>query len=297
MSTSPHRTSSEPVSPAADSSEPAALAAASTAPGAAKRISHRPSTCAAAMAIAQFTVLEALRSRVLWLLLAALAASVGLSGLLSAIALTEARETQAALLATALRLSAVFLLASFVVTSMSREAQDKGTELLLALPLPRTAWLAGKLLGFGALALLPAALFGGLLAFFAAPAQAALWSASLLCELWIVAAFAVFCTMTMSRPLPALAVVTGFYVLSRSMGALQLLGHAPSGADSTRQAISSVIDAIAMLLPRLDQFTQTGWLLYATGSVATLAHIAVQTAIYLALLSAATAFDLHRKDF
>lgn len=260
-----------------------------------------PTLCAAparaAMAtIARYTVLEVLRNHLLWVALAVLAAGIGLAAFVSAIALTETRETQVALLAAALRLAAVVMLAAFVVTGMAREAADKTTHLLLALPIPRTAWLVGKLAGYCAAALLPAALFGALIAFMAAPAQAALWTVSLICELWLVVACAVFCTVTLSRAVPALATVAGFYLLSRSLGIFELLGHAPSGAAAPR-AIGTLVDAIALLLPRLDQFTQAGWLLYDTGSVHALAHIAAQTAIYLLLLAAAAAFDLHRREF
>ncbi|WP_395407818.1 ABC transporter permease [Pseudoduganella sp. UC29_106] len=257
---------------------------------------YRVATWAAVGTIARYTLLEAVRGRLLWLVLAAALAGAGISGLLSAIALTETRETQLALVAAALRLASVALMAAFVVTGMAREAADKGTEMLLALPIPRTAWLAGKLAGFASAALLPAVLFGAVIAFFAAPVQAALWSLSLLLELWLIVAFAVFCTITLTRPVPALAMVAGFYLLSRSLGTLQLLGHAPT-SDATQRAISTAIDAIALLLPRLDQFTQTAWLLYGSGSLPALALIGAQTAIYLVLLVAASAFDLHRRDF
>ncbi|HEY1151328.1 MAG TPA: ABC transporter permease [Pseudoduganella sp.] len=232
----------------------------------------------------------------LWLVLAVAIGGVALSGFLSAIALTETRETQLALVAAALRLAAVAILSAYVVTGLAREAADKGTEMLLALPIPRTAWLAGKLAGFAAAATLPAALFGAVIACLAAPAQAVLWTISLVCELWLIAAFAVFCTITLTRPVPALAMVAGFYLLSRSLGTLLLLGHAPHGG-ATRRTIGTAIDAIALLLPRLDQFTPTAWLLYDSGSLSALALITAQTAIYLLLLAAASAFDLHRRDF
>lgn len=111
-----------------------------------------------ALTIARYTVLEALRNRLPWLLLLMAAAAVAVSGFLNELALTESRQLQAALLGAVLRLAAVFLIATFVITSMAREVHDKGLELLMALPLPRAVYLFGKLAGFGALALLPALL-------------------------------------------------------------------------------------------------------------------------------------------
>ncbi|MRW88935.1 ABC transporter permease [Duganella sp. FT80W] len=250
-----------------------------------------------ALTIARYTLLEALRNRLLWLLLLMAAGAVALSGFLNELALTESRQLQAALMGALLRLAAVFLVATFVITSMAREASDKGLELLLALPLPRATYLAGKLAGFGALALLPALLFGGLGLFFAPPAQAALWGFSLLCECWIVAAFSVLCMLTLSQVLPALAAAFAFYLLARVIGTLQLLGHGAAGAHSGgQQALDAGIDGLALLLPHLDQFTRSDWLVYHSGSGADAGLVAAQTALYVTLLSAAALFDLHRKN-
>lgn len=246
------------------------------------------------LVIARHTLREGVRNRLLWLLLLAACGAIAASGLLRDVALTESRQLQSALLAAVLRLAAVFLVATFVVTSMVREANDKGQELLLALPLPRVAWLLGKLAGFAALAVLPAALFGTLALLVAPAAQALLWSVSLLAELWIVAAFSVLCMLTLHQVLPALAAACAFYLLARTAAALQLLAHGPGQHDGL---LTRAIDALALLLPNLDAYARTDWLLYHGGTGADLAAIAIQSAIYLALLTAAALFDLYRKNF
>ena len=251
----------------------------------------------AALTIARYTLLEALRNRLLWLLLVMAFGAVGISGFLNELALTESRQLQAALLGAVLRLAAVFLIATFVVTSMAREANDKGLELLMALPLPRAVYLLGKLAGFAALAVLPAALFGALALFFAPPAQAALWAVSLLCECWIVAAFSLLCMLTLNQVLPALAAALAFYVLARAIGTLQLLGHGAGAAQSAgQQALGTAVDAVALLLPHLDRFTRGDWLVYHDGGAADLLAIAAQTVIYVALMAAAGLFDLYRRQ-
>jgi len=203
----------------------------------------------------------------------------------------------AALLAATLRLASVFLLSTFVVTSMAREGADKGLELLLALPMPRAAYLLGKLLGYGALAAVPAVLSGLLMALFAPPAHSALWGASLLGELWIVAAFSLLCAASLQQPLPALAAAGGFYVLARMVGSLQLLAHgAQAGHAWPQRAMAGAIDVLALLLPRLDDFTRTEWLLYATGDWHALGRVAAQTCIYVALLAAGALCDFYRRN-
>jgi hypothetical protein len=95
----------------------------------------------------------------------------------------------------------------------------------------------------------------------------------------------------------ALSAVMGFYLLARSIAALQLIGQSGVASDSLSQkVVGGVINAIALILPRLDQFTRTEWLAYSVGSWATLAPLLVQTALYTALLTSAGLFDLYRKN-
>ena len=247
--------------------------------------------------IAYYTLLEALRNRLIWLVVAIALIGIGISGFLNALALTESREIQLALLASILRFSAIFILATFVVTSLVREFNDKGLELALALPLPRAGYLFGKLAGFATLAVLPAILFGLLVALLAPAAQCLLWTLSLICECWIVAAFSMLCVLTFNQNMAALSAVMGFYVLARSIATLQLIGSGPMIDDtSSQRVINFVIDGVSVVLPHLDSFTCTDWLVYHTGDWSTLAQVAVQSGIYLALLAGAGLFDLYRKN-
>lgn len=250
-----------------------------------------------AATIARYTLLEALRNRLMWLLGAVLVIGIGLSGFIGDLAVTERQETQVALLAAFLRFAGALLMVIFVVTSLVREANDKGLELVLALPLPRAGYVLGKLAGFAALALLPAMLFGGLLGVLVRSWDVALWTVSLLGELWIVAAFSLLCVMTFSQVMTALSAAIGFYLLARSVTALQQFGqsrYAPEGV--AQDVINAVMKAVGYVLPRLDDFTRTEWLVYHSGSWATLGPLAAQTLIYLALLSAAALFDLYRRN-
>ncbi len=250
-----------------------------------------------ARTIAFYTLLEALRNRLMWLVALVALIGIALTGFLQEIAITESRQIQVALLAAFLRFSAVFLLATFVVTSMVREFNDKGLELLLALPLPRAGYLLGKLAGFAALALVPALLFGLLIGFLSPPAQAALWTLSLICELWIIAAFSLLCVLTFNQIMAALSAVMAFYLLARSVSALQLIGQGPLSEDTlSQQVINFVINTIATLLPHLDGFTRTDWLVYHSGNWTALFPLLTQTSVYLALLAGAAMFDLYRKN-
>ena len=250
------------------------------------------------LTIAGYTVLEALRNRLAWLFVGAALVGVGISGFISEIALTETRATQLSILAAFLRLAAVFFMTTFVVTSVAREFHDRVVDMLLSLALPRAGYLTGKLLGFSALALIPALLFGLPMALLAPLDQAALWSFSLACELLMVVGFSLLCILSFNQTLSALSAVTGFYVLARSISTLQLIGHNTGGpAVGSQQLFNMVVDAIAAILPRLDQFSRTEWLVYQTGTLHDLLAVGGQTLVYLGLLVAAALFDLYRKNF
>lgn len=254
-----------------------------------------------AFTIAHYTLLEARRNRLVWLfgLAALLAAALGV--LLQQLALTESWQTALALMAPALRLAGVFLLAAFVVTSQMRETNDKGLELVLALPLPRAAYVLGKLAGYATLALLPALLFGALCWLWSVGAgafgQSLLWALSLWCELCLVAGFALLCVLGLGQALPALATSAAFYLLARAIGAMQLLGHGAAGMHGgpLQRLLGGGVDLIAALLPPLADYTRTDWLLYHTGTAGDAGRLLGQSAIYVALLASAALVDLYRK--
>jgi hypothetical protein len=249
-------------------------------------------------AIAYYTLLEALRNRLLWLVVGVLLSAFGLAEFLGGVAITETRQFQSGFMGALLRTFAVFVLSLFVITSMVREFNDKGLELVLSFPIPRSNYLLGKLLGFSGLAVIIAATSALCLLVYAPPLQALLWALSLAMELFIVTAVSLLCLLTFSHVTVALSTVMAFYLLSRSMTAIQLMGHFPViGSDSLAQdVIVGFLDALAFLLPELDAFTSSEWLVYHTAGWHDLLPIIGQTVIYVGLICGAAMFDLYRKS-
>ena len=248
--------------------------------------------------IARYTLLEAVRNRLLWLTLILVAAGLAFTQFLQQVAITESNQIQAALLAALLRVGAVFMLAGFVVTSMVREFNDKVMELVLSRPLRRSSYFFGKLAGYAGVALALALISSLPLALFAPATRVALWGLSLACELLLVTAFALFCVFSLTQVMSALAAVAGFYLLSRSISALQIMAANPlSEVNLGQEVVNYVVDAIAFLLPGMDRMTQTGWLLYGAPTTAEIMQLLAQTAVYALLLCGAALFDLQRKNF
>jgi ABC-type transport system involved in multi-copper enzyme maturation permease subunit len=245
------------------------------------------------------TVREAVRSRLAWIVLAVLAATLAIAQFLSQVALIETSQIQASLMGAMLRFAGVFIVASFVITSMVREANDRITELVLSQPVPRWLYLAGKFAGYAGIACLIALSCMLPLLLVAAPERIAVWGASFACELLIVTAVGLFCVVSLNQVVPAFAATAGFYVLARSITAMQTIASSPlSGPGGwVDNAVRRIVDAIAIALPALDRFSPTAWLAEAAPHTRDLGNVALQTAVYVGLLGAAALFDLYRKNF
>ena len=250
------------------------------------------------LTIARFTLLEALRTRLPWIWAGVLAFFGGASLFINQIAITESERLQWSFYASGLRLAAVLTLAAYITSSMVRELNEKGLEMVLALDLPRAAYVAGKLLAFLCVAAAMAA-FTALPLAFARPLHAvAAWALSLACELTIVSAFAVFCVVSFSQVVPALLLVSAFYLLARTIDALRLMSESAilGGLGGARSLFEYAFDAIALLLPALGRFSRTEWIASGSIELTTLAPIAAQTAIYTLLLLGASLIDFHRRE-
>lgn len=248
--------------------------------------------------IGKYTALEALRIRVPGTALLTLALLVCASLFVRELAVTEAARFQTGFYAAAARLAAVFLTSVYVLASITREFNDKGLDVVLALDVPRTHYICGKLVGFIAAALL-IAIIVALPLWLLAPATAALfWTVSLMIELALITALSLFCVVTFSQLLPAAGFVAAFYLLARSITSMRLMGaHPLTGEDTlSQQVVRTLVEGLGYLLPTLDQWTATSWLVDTPPEPALLLGIFLQGLVYLALMTTATLFDFHRRS-
>ena len=247
--------------------------------------------------LAGFVLAEARRGGLPWLAAASLLVALSMAAFLSQVAITESRELQLAVMAAVLRAAAVFLVAAQVASSTLREINDKGLELMLSLAHSRTTHYLGRLAGFAACALALAAVFAAALLPWANPAAAALWGLSLACEAALVAAAALFFAMTLAQLVPAIAATAGLYLLARSVAAMQSIAAGPLADDSAFSRVTrAAVDAVALLVPRLDAVTRTDWLLYGPPGAGAYAAALGGLVLYGTLLVAAGLFDFHRRS-
>jgi hypothetical protein len=145
----------------------------------------------------------------------------------------------------------------------------------------------GKSMGLALLAGAGATAAGLLLSGLAppgAPWRLLAWAGLLFAEALITALFALACAAALAHVVPALAASACFYLLARSSGnLLALAGDAGDPAASL----------LGLLIPRLDLFARSEWLLY--GDPIPLAWLALQAITAASLLAALAVIDLQRK--
>ena len=104
--------------------------------------------------------------------------------------------------------------------------------------------------------------------------------------------------MTFHQTVQAFSAVLGFYILARSIDAIQLMTYSPlvNSTSWSDQFVNGLARLLAMLLPNFENFTPSEWLIYNTGNWENLSQIIIQTIIYVTLLIAMSLFDLYRKN-
>ena len=251
-----------------------------------------------ALTIAYFTVLEAIRNKLFIFTIVLIVAMFGFAGFIGELAITETEQLQSVMMGFILRLFSIFVVSLFVITSMVREFDDKGFELLLSLPMQRWTYYLGKLLGFTSLSfvitvlmLLPLLVYSGFLAVL-------YWGISLWCELMIMVAASLFCLFTFGNVTISFTIVAVFYLLARTISAIRLMSENPlvSGSSYVQDFIGFMLEGISVVLPDFDLFTRSEWLIYGGLDTDLMLQVIGQTIIYVFLLSCASLFDLYRKN-
>ncbi len=250
------------------------------------------------LTIAKYSIWEAIRDKFLIFIFIGVVALFCASLFIGELAITEGIQMQSAMLASSLRLFSVFTMGLFVITSMVREFNDKGFELVLSHPVPRSSYYFGKFAGFSVVAFLIAAMSVLCLCVFVPMEFVLMWSFSLFCELLIIISLSLLALFSFNSITISFSVVMAFYILSRSIEAIQLISDSPilPLGSMSHKFMNGLLDMIAYIIPDLNKFTQTDWLVYVSDFNADIFLVVGQTLIYIVLLSSVALFDLYRKE-
>jgi hypothetical protein len=123
------------------------------------------------------------------------------------------------------------------------------------------------------------------------------WAISLLLEASLVVALALFSAFTLKSAVTSVLACMGFYVLSRMMAFFTLTADAPSMAQMPYLILKYMLKAISSIVPRLDFFAKTEWLVYGFTVPQEWYWFLAQAGIFVPLLLIATIVDFKRKQF
>lgn len=249
--------------------------------------------------ISCFTVLEARRSHLIWVVSFIVLVSVMLGLFVQALAITETTQFQSSLVGAMLRLAAVAVMGLYVITRLSQEFSNKTIEFILAMQLTRSEYVVGKLAGYFVLAGVIASVFSLSLMMYVPGFQLLVWGISLWGELSIVVAFSVFCVIVFTQTYLALLAVLAFYLVSRMMTSILLLATAPLAAtgEFSQSVLAPLMAVLDYAIPNLDQFAQSQWLVYHSATWQDIGTTVIVSVGYVLLFLAVTLCDFYRKNF
>lgn len=225
--------------------------------------------------------------------------AISISVFVGEIAITETLQSQTAISAAFLRLAVLFFVSLFTINSLIREMNDRMLLLYLSMPISRSVFILGKFLGFALLAAIFSLLATLIVSIHASFYPALLWGFSLMLESWLMIGFCILCAYSFGQITLAFSAVTSIYFVSRSLSSVLLIASNPLRAaqDSvTQQFFQGLLSLLDYLLPRLDKFTRTEWLMYNNVSMDDMSFVVQQTMVYLLLLLSASFFDFYRKN-
>lgn len=265
-----------------------------------------------------YILTAARRDKLMITLVLMIALGAALSVFLGGATVVEGGQFSAVFAAGGLRVLGVMGIVLFTCFYMRRAFEHKEVEFLLSRPISRMTFLFSHAAAFILLALATALLVALPLALAGTPNVAGLgaWALSVAVEYAIMAVAALFFSMVLSSAAGSALATLGLYVLSRLVGTLLGIAAIPSPS-ILMAALGKVLEAISVIVPRLDLMGQTSWLVYGvdgTGGFGILKfsgpyaqamaqHLGVtgfvlaQGLLFTALLIAAAAFDFARRRF
>lgn len=223
-----------------------------------------------------------------------------LSLFLGGTALVEKQELAMVYSAGACRIFVMVGLILFVSFHVRRAFENREIEMFISKPMSRMQFLFCYWLGFSVLSLLFVLLliFSVGVLFGAHPAGMAVWALSILLESMIVTAFALAGALILKSAVSATLASFTFYTIARLMGFMLAFLDKPGALEGINHSkLTDYTMAItAVVIPRLDLFGKTEWLLYGFDG-AGLWVFFLQAAIYVPLLLMMGMYDFTRKQF
>lgn len=247
----------------------------------------------------RYILLTALRDWLFIGLAVGILLAAAISATLGGTAFLEEREMTLTFASGSSRLILMIGLIVFVCFHIRHAFDTKEIDVILSRPISRASLVVAYWLGFALVSLLlvmPVAAVIGLIG----PGDAGGyvgWCLSLALEGCLVVALALFSAFTLKSAVASVLACMGFYVLSRMMAFFVMTADSSVLHGQEYVLLKYALTAISVLVPRLDFFSKSEWLVYGFNTSQDWMVFAIQAAIFIPLLLLASIADFRRKQF
>lgn len=249
----------------------------------------------------RYILLTALRDFLFLGLILGLLLAVGISSAMGGMAMVEGQAMTLVFSAASARIMLMIGIIVFVAFHVRQAFEQKEIDILISRPLSRFHVMLSYWIGFSVVAFLLVLAAVTMLSFLpiASLSGYGYWSISLLLESVLVVAIALFSAFTLSSAVSSVLAALGLYVAARMMTFFVLTSESRVLFEEgwVNELVRFVIEVSSVVLPRLDLFTQSEWLVYGVTQPMETTLSLIQVLIYIPLLLAAATLDFRRKEF
>ncbi len=252
--------------------------------------------------IIRYILLTALRDWLFAGLFFAIMLAFALAIFTGSTALTEQQNMSLVLFAGNCRIVLAIGFIVFICFYIRRSFDTKEIDSFLSKPISRLSFILCYWLSFMILIMLAMFPVIAIITLFFSVTLKGLfiWVISLLLELSIVCAFSLLSSIILNSSISSVLSTLGFYIISRLMGFFIFTIYDPNSLTHSgyfSNIMTILLKIISTLIPRLDLFAKTDWLIYGLGSILDLWLFLAQAIIFNLILLAMATFDIKRKQF
>lgn len=247
----------------------------------------------------RYILITALRDWLFIGLLGVILLATIISAVLGSTAFLENKEMTVTFAAASSRLILMTGLIVFVCFHIRNAFDTKEIDVILSRPISRFTLVIAYWLGFAFVGLLLAIPVIAIVALIGVGSWSGFagWSISLILETSLVVGLALFSAFALKSAVTSVIACMGFYVLSRMMAFFIITAQSGVVGDAKFAVLKYALIAISTLVPRLDFFAKTEWLVYGFNSNQDWLIVLAQAAIFLPILLLASIADFRRKQF
>ncbi len=247
----------------------------------------------------RYILITALRDWLFLGLLIGVLCATGISAVLGGTAFLEEREMTMTFASGSARIMLMIGLIVFVCFHIRNAFDTKEIDVILSRPISRSNLVIAYWLGFALVSFLltvPVVAILGLIGVNDWGGYVG-WGVSLVLEAGLVVALALFSAFTLRSAVASVLACMGFYVLSRMMEFFVLTAHGGIGRGGGYILFDYILSTVAVVVPRLDLFTKSEWLVYGFDTSRDWIVVLAQTVIFVPVLLLASIADFRRKQF